>query len=169
MLAASVAAALWLRDGERRESAAPPAPDAVRDPRIWRLSLASSLMVIGQVGLTSPLVLYLYGERGWSAADAALALSGVQVGAALAPRGGVAVVRPTGRTDRAFRLLAARGGRAAAPSRSTIGRARRDRRASADGRRPGGHELEWPFVYCGPPKSRAAAKRAPPWASKTPP
>jgi len=84
MLAASLAAALWLREGERRESAAPPAPDAVRDPRIWRLSVASSLMIIGQVGLTSLLVLYLYGERGWSPADAALALGGVQVGAALA-------------------------------------------------------------------------------------
>ena len=84
MLAASLAAALWLRDGEGRESAAPPAPDAVRDPRIWRPSLASSLMIIGQVGLTSLLVLYLYGERGWSAADAALALGGVQVGAAVA-------------------------------------------------------------------------------------
>jgi sugar phosphate permease len=84
MFAASVVAALWLRDGERLESAAPPAPDAVRDPRIWRLSLASSLMIIGQVGLTSLLVLYLYGERGWSAAHAALALGGVQVGAALA-------------------------------------------------------------------------------------
>ena len=84
MAVASVAAALWLRDGERSESAAPPAPDAVRDPRIWRLSVASSLMIIGQVGLTSLLVLYLYGERGWSAADAALALGGVQVGAALA-------------------------------------------------------------------------------------
>jgi sugar phosphate permease len=84
MLAASAAAALWLRDGDRRESGARPAPDAVRDPRIWRLSLASSLMIIGQVGLTSLLVLYLYGERGWSAADAALALGGVQVGAAVA-------------------------------------------------------------------------------------
>ena len=84
MLAASVAAAAWLREGPRRESAAPPAPDAARDPRIWRLSLASSLMIIGQVGLTSLLVLYLYGERGWSAADAALALGGVQVGAAVA-------------------------------------------------------------------------------------
>jgi sugar phosphate permease len=84
MLVAAVAAAVWLRDGDRRESAAPPAPDAVRDPRIWRLSLASSLMIIGQVGLTSLLVLYLYGERGWSAADAALAFAGVQVGAAVA-------------------------------------------------------------------------------------
>jgi sugar phosphate permease len=110
MLAASVAAALWLREGERRESAAPPAPDAVRDPRIWRLSLASSLMIIGQVGLTSLLVLYLYGERGWSAADAALALGGVQVGAAVAR---VAAGRWSDLRDERiepFRLLAATAG-----------------------------------------------------------
>jgi sugar phosphate permease len=84
MLAAAVGAAIWLRDGQIVASAAPPAPDAARDPRIWRLSAASSLMIIGQVGLTSLLVLYLYSERDWSAAHAALALGGVQVGAALA-------------------------------------------------------------------------------------
>jgi hypothetical protein len=33
---------------------------------------------LGKVELTSLLVLYLYGDRGWSAADAALALGGVQ-------------------------------------------------------------------------------------------
>jgi sugar phosphate permease len=84
MLVAAVAAVIWLRDGPRIESAAPPAPDAARDPRIWRLSAASSLMIIGQVGITSLLVLYLYSERGWTAAHAALALGGVQLGAALA-------------------------------------------------------------------------------------
>ena len=81
---AAGAAAIWLRDGPNIESAAPPAPDAARDPRIWRLSAASSLMIIGQVGVTSLLVLYLYSERDWTAAHAALALGGVQVGAALA-------------------------------------------------------------------------------------
>jgi sugar phosphate permease len=84
MLVAAAAAAIWLRDGPKIESAAPPAPDAQRDPRIWRLSAASSLMIIGQVGITSLLVLYLYSERGWTAAHAALALGGVQVGAAVA-------------------------------------------------------------------------------------
>jgi sugar phosphate permease len=84
MLVAAVAAAVWLRDGPNIESAAPPAPDAARDPRIWRLSAASSLMIIGQVGITSLLVLYLYSERDWTAANAALALGGVQVGAAVA-------------------------------------------------------------------------------------
>ena len=84
MLVAALASAIWLREGPRRQSAAPPAPDAVRDPRIWRLSAASSLMIIGQIGVTSLLVLYLYGERGWSASEAALALGAVQIGAALA-------------------------------------------------------------------------------------
>jgi sugar phosphate permease len=84
MLAAAVAAAIWMREGPRVESSAPPAPDAARDPRIWRLSAASALMIIGQVGLTSLLVLYLYTERDWSAADAALALGFVQLGAAAA-------------------------------------------------------------------------------------
>jgi sugar phosphate permease len=84
MFVSAIAAAIWLRDGPRVESAAPPAPDAARDPRIWRLSAASSLMIIGQIGVTSLLVLYLYGERDWTAAHAALALGGVQVGAAVA-------------------------------------------------------------------------------------
>ena len=84
MLLAAIAAGIWLRDGPRVESAAPPAPDAARDPRIWRLSAASSLMIIGQIGVTSLLVLYLYSERDWSAAHAALALGAVQVGAAVA-------------------------------------------------------------------------------------
>jgi sugar phosphate permease len=84
MLAAAVAAALWLREGPRFESASPPAPDAARDPRIWRLSAASSLMIVGQIGVTSLLVLYLYTERDWTAAHAALALGFVQVGAAVA-------------------------------------------------------------------------------------
>jgi sugar phosphate permease len=84
MLVAAAAAAIWLREGPRVESAAPPAPDAARDPRIWRLSAASSLMIIGQIGVTSLLVLYLYTERDWTAAHAALALACVQVGAAIA-------------------------------------------------------------------------------------
>jgi sugar phosphate permease len=84
MLLAAVAAAIWLRDAPTHESAAPPAPDAVRDPRIWRLSAASSLMIIGQVGVTSLLVLYLYDQHGWSASTAALALGGLQLSAAVA-------------------------------------------------------------------------------------
>jgi sugar phosphate permease len=84
MLVAAFAAAIWLRDAPERESSAPPAPDAARDPRIWRLGAASALMIIGQVGVTSLLVLYLYDHHGWSASSAALALGGLQLSAAAA-------------------------------------------------------------------------------------
>ena len=110
MLVAAAASAIWLREGPRRGSAAPPAPDAIRDPRIWRLSAASSLMIVGQVGVSSLLVLYLYGERGWSPTQAALALGAVQLGAAAAR---VAAGRWSDRRDERiepFRLLAAIAG-----------------------------------------------------------
>jgi sugar phosphate permease len=46
--------------------------------------VASALMIVGQIGLTSLLVLYLYTERGWSATAAAVALGFVQLGGAAA-------------------------------------------------------------------------------------
>ena len=110
---------LWLRDGPRTESAAPPAPDAVRDPRIWRLSAASSLMIIGQIGVTSLLVLYLYSERGWSRrarrAGARRCAGGRAPGAGL---GGPLV----GRARRADRAVSAarRGGRRPAAWRRVV-------------------------------------------------
>jgi sugar phosphate permease len=110
MLVAALAAAIWLRDAPERESAAPPAPDAARDPRIWRLSAASALMIIGQVGVTSLLVLYLYDQHGWSASAAALALGGLQLSAAAAR---IAAGRWSDRRDERiepFRRLAATGG-----------------------------------------------------------
>jgi sugar phosphate permease len=84
LVASAVAAAIWLRDPPPRRSAAPPAPPAARDPRIWRLGLASALLIVGQVGVSSLLVLYLFSERGWSATEAALALGAIQVGGAIA-------------------------------------------------------------------------------------
>jgi sugar phosphate permease len=84
LVASSVAAALWLRDPPPRQSAAPPAPPAARDPRIWRLGAASALLIVGQVGVTSLLVLYLFTERGWSATEAALSLGVIQLGGAVA-------------------------------------------------------------------------------------
>jgi sugar phosphate permease len=84
LVLSSVIAAIWLRDPPVRQSAAPPSPPAVRDPRIWRLGVASALLIVGQIGLTSLLVLYLYSERGWSATEAAIALGFVQLGGAVA-------------------------------------------------------------------------------------
>jgi sugar phosphate permease len=84
LVLSSVVAAVWLRDPPPRESAAPPAPPAARDRRIWRLGLASALLIVGQVGVTSLLVLYLFSERGWSATTAAVALGAVQLAGAAA-------------------------------------------------------------------------------------
>ena len=83
LVASSVTAALWLRNPPARRSAAPPAPPAARDRRIWRLGVASALLIVGQVGVTSLLVLYLFSERGWSATEAAVVLGVVQLGGAL--------------------------------------------------------------------------------------
>jgi sugar phosphate permease len=84
LVVSSAAAALWLRDPPPRRSAAPPAPPAARDPRIWRLGAASALLIVGQVGVSSLLVLYLFTERGWSATEAALSLGVIQLGGAAA-------------------------------------------------------------------------------------
>ncbi len=84
LVGTSVAAVLWLRDPPPRHSAAPPAPHAARDPRIWRLGVTSALLIVGQVGVSSLLVLYLFSERGWSATEAAVALGLVQLGGAVA-------------------------------------------------------------------------------------
>jgi sugar phosphate permease len=84
LVASAFVAGIWLRDPPARESAASPSPPAARDPRIWRLGVASALLIIGQIGITSLLVLYLYSERGWSATAAAVALGVVQLGGAAA-------------------------------------------------------------------------------------
>jgi sugar phosphate permease len=84
LVTSSAAAALWLRDPPPRHSAAPPTPPAARDPRIWRLGVASALLIVGQVGVSSLIVLYLFSERGWSATEAALALGVIQLGGAVA-------------------------------------------------------------------------------------
>jgi len=110
LVASSLAAAIWLRDPPPHRSAAPPAPPATRDRRIWRLGVASALLIVGQVGLTSLLVLFLFSERGWSAATAALALGVVQLGGAAAR---VIAGRWSDRTDQRiepFRGLAAIAG-----------------------------------------------------------
>ncbi len=110
MLTAAVAAGIWLREPPPQSSAAPPAPPAARDPRIWRLSTASALLIVGQVGITSLLVLHLFGERGWSATAAAFALGFTQLGGAAAR---IVVGRWSDRRDERigpFRTLAAVAG-----------------------------------------------------------
>lgn len=86
-VAGAAAAARWLRDPPAEALSSRPlvdAPQPLRDRRIWRLGLGSGLLVVGQIGLVSFLVLYLHDERGWPAAQAAAALACVQIGGAAA-------------------------------------------------------------------------------------
>lgn len=54
-------------------------PGPLRDPRIWRLSVGTALVVVAQIAVLSFLTLYLHLERGWSVGAAAAALVGLQL------------------------------------------------------------------------------------------
>lgn len=106
-----IAAALLLR---RRPKAAPrdeaPAPRALRDARIWRLSVASAMAVVAQIGVTTLVTIYLYNERGWSVSASAMLLGTVHLGGAFAR---IAVGRwsdQVGSRIRPFRTLTAFSG-----------------------------------------------------------
>jgi sugar phosphate permease len=86
-LAGALAAAVGLRSpppGLGAAEAAGRRGGPLRDPAIWRLSAGTAMVVLAQIAVLSFLALYLHEERGWSALSAALALSGVQAGGALA-------------------------------------------------------------------------------------
>lgn len=87
MLTAAITAAIFMRDAP--PPAAPPvlAPEVeepVRDPRQWRLGVASALLVVGQSAMLGFLVLFLHDERGVSVATAAAALAALQLSGAVA-------------------------------------------------------------------------------------
>ena len=48
----------------------------LRDRAIWRLSLGTAAVVLGQISVLSFLALYLHEQRGWSVTASALALAG---------------------------------------------------------------------------------------------
>lgn len=85
-LAAALAAAVWMRDAPPPPSHVPlsDAPPPTRDPRIWRLGAAGTLLVAGQSALLAFLVLFLHDARGISAATAAAMLAAIQLGGAAA-------------------------------------------------------------------------------------
>jgi sugar phosphate permease len=89
-LAGAVAAAAGLRraDPQPGEIDEPPphvtSAGPLRDPGIWRLSLGTAGVVLGQISVLSFLALYLHEERGWSVTASALALATVQIGGAVA-------------------------------------------------------------------------------------
>jgi len=95
LLAAALASARWIRNppaaagapvaaepGGAAPGGAGQAPGPVRDRRIWRLATGGALLVAGQLSLVSYLTLFLAGERGWPAGQAAMVLAVVQLGGA---------------------------------------------------------------------------------------
>jgi sugar phosphate permease len=70
-LAAAVAGASGLREAPHEEGELIDIGHPVRDPRIWRLSVGSALVLAAQVSILSFLILFLHGERGLSTAAAA--------------------------------------------------------------------------------------------------
>lgn len=85
LAAGSLVAAVagWL--GMREPPPPPPgrpavdAPPPLRDRRLWRLSVGSSLLVVAQSSLLGFIVIFLHDERGWSPAAAGAVLAGVQL------------------------------------------------------------------------------------------
>ncbi len=87
---AAVAAAIWLRPApplpewaiRSQAEAHAGEPGPMRDPRAWRLGIASALLVAAQASLIAFLVLYLVDEHDLSPGLAAAAFAATQLGGA---------------------------------------------------------------------------------------
>jgi sugar phosphate permease len=75
--AGSLAGALLLRDPAGHEERALTRP--LRDPKAWRISWGSGLLLVGQTATMSFTVLFLHSARGLSTTTAAFVLAGAQV------------------------------------------------------------------------------------------
>ena len=82
----------------------------LRDRGIWRLSLGTAAVVLGQISVLSFLALYLHEQRGWSVTASALALAGVQIGGAAARVAAGAWSDRLGSRIRPLRAIALAGG-----------------------------------------------------------
>jgi predicted MFS family arabinose efflux permease len=83
-VAGALGGALVLRPGEPDGIEPEAVPSALRDRRLWRLSIAGGFYLVAQVAMMGFVVLFLHDERGLStgAAAAVLAASQVVAGAA---------------------------------------------------------------------------------------
>jgi sugar phosphate permease len=70
-LAAALAGATGLREAPHAEGDLTDIGHPVRDPRMWRLSIGSALVLAAQISILSFLILFLHSERGLSTAAAA--------------------------------------------------------------------------------------------------
>ena len=115
-LAGAAAAAIGLRRAEPEPGELDEPPPHVtsagplRDRGIWRLSLGTAAVVLGQISVLSFLALYLHEQRGWSVTASALALAGVQIGGAAARVAAGAWSDRLGSRIRPLRAIALAGG-----------------------------------------------------------
>lgn len=70
-LTAAMAGAIGLREAPPRGEEITDIGHPVRDPRMWRLSVGSALVLVAQISILSFLILFLHQERGLSTAAAA--------------------------------------------------------------------------------------------------
>jgi sugar phosphate permease len=70
-LAAALAGASGLREAPHAEGDLTDIGHPVRDPRMWKLSIGSALVLAAQISILSFLILFLHSERGLSTAAAA--------------------------------------------------------------------------------------------------
>jgi sugar phosphate permease len=70
-LAAALAGAVGLREAPSQGEELVDIGHPIRDPRMWRLSIGSALVLVAQISILSFLILFLHQERGLSTAAAA--------------------------------------------------------------------------------------------------
>ena len=90
-LVAAIAALAFMLEGPIRSDIEDPAEalrHPLRDRRVWRLSLGSSLLIYTQVAVTGFIVLFLESQRGYSHAEAGAALAVINVLGAAGRLGG---------------------------------------------------------------------------------
>lgn len=80
----AAAALIWLREAPPTAYTKVDSPPPLRDPRVWRLSIGSGLLVCAQVAMIAFVALFLHDHRGLSAGAAAAGLALIQVGGAVA-------------------------------------------------------------------------------------
>jgi sugar phosphate permease len=75
------AAAIWLREPPPAPANRPKvdSPPPLRDPRVWRLSISSGLLVCAQVAMLAFVVLFLHDHRGVGVGTAAAFLATIQI------------------------------------------------------------------------------------------
>jgi sugar phosphate permease len=87
LAAAALASLVWLRPAPHEhdhadEGAPADRPSPMRDPQVWRLSLAGGCLAFVQFGFVGFLVLFLHDVRGFSIAAAAASLVAMQLAGA---------------------------------------------------------------------------------------